>query len=104
MASRSGSNSFLMASRIVSARSWATDRQALAHRAHALRSTGPRTPTGKDCARHHALTHGLASSGAVRSPDRDDAHVGAIGLVADESAPAAVRDEPNWTVGPEPPS
>ena len=49
-----------------------SDRQAAANRRNALRSTGPRTPDGKDTAKMNALRHGLRAETLVL-PDEDPA-------------------------------
>ena len=43
----------------------ATDRQIAANRRNALRSSGPRTPEGKEQSRRNALTHGLTAEALV---------------------------------------
>ena len=44
-----------------------------ANRSNAQKSTGPRTPEGKETASQNALKHGLfAREGAIRGEDEDD--------------------------------
>ncbi len=43
----------------------APDRQIAANRRNALRSSGPRTPEGKEQSRRNALTHGLTAEALV---------------------------------------
>ncbi len=50
----------------------ATDRQILANRLNAQKSTGPKTAEGKARSRRNALKHGLAGAGAVL-PIEDEA-------------------------------
>ena len=47
-----------------------TKRQAAANRQNAMRSTGPRTPPGKQAAKWNALRHGLRAETLV-VPDED---------------------------------
>ena len=47
-----------------------TKRQAAANRQNAMRSTGPRTPQGKQAAKWNALRHGLRPETLVL-PDED---------------------------------
>jgi hypothetical protein len=48
-----------------------SDKKAEANRRNALKSTGPRTPEGKDAVRHNALRHGLLSQ-EVLLPGEDE--------------------------------
>ena len=48
-----------------------SDRKAEANRQNARKSTGPKTPEGKDAVRRNALKHGLLSQ-EVLLPDEDD--------------------------------
>ena len=43
----------------------ASDAQIRANKENALKSTGPRTPTGKKTVRHNALKHGLLAQAVV---------------------------------------
>ena len=47
-------------------------RKAEANRQNALKSTGPKTPEGKDSVRHNAIKHGLLSE-QVLLPGEDEA-------------------------------
>ena len=49
-----------------------SDKQIEANRRNALKSTGPKTPQGKDAARLNALSHGLlAQEILLRGEDKD---------------------------------
>jgi hypothetical protein len=50
-----------------------TLRQIMANQANAARSTGPRTPAGKEQSRRNALKHGLAGAGIVLPDDEAEA-------------------------------
>jgi len=51
----------------------ATAAQTIANRSNAQKSTGPRTPEGKETASQNALTHGLfAREGVIRGEDEDE--------------------------------
>jgi hypothetical protein len=55
------------------ARAKTTSRRAEANRRNSLKSTGPRTPEGKDKSRHNAVTHRLtARSGLLPGEDADE--------------------------------
>jgi hypothetical protein len=61
-----------------------SDKQARANRRNGLKSTGPKTPEGKDAVRHNATKHGLLSRD-VLLPGEDGAHL--------EELSERVRDE-----------
>ena len=46
-----------------------SDKQAQANRRNALKSTGPKTPEGKDAVRLNALKHGLRSEEILELSD-----------------------------------
>ena len=48
-----------------------SDKQARANRQNALKSTGPKTPEGKDAVRLNALKHGLRSE-EILLPGEDE--------------------------------
>ena len=62
-----------------------TERQILANRLNALRSTGPRTAEGKAVTRANALKHGLAARTLLPAQDAGGRRraVGAVELVAE---------------------
>ena len=49
-----------------------SEKQARANRHNALKSTGPRTPEGKEAVRHNAVKHGLLAE-EVLLPEEDEA-------------------------------
>jgi hypothetical protein len=55
-----------------------SDKQTEANRRNALKSTGPKTPEGKDAVRLNALKHGLLSKG-VLLPGEDEAELKELG-------------------------
>ena len=55
-----------------------SDKQAEANRRNALKSTGPKTPEGKDAVRHNAVKHGLLSQD-VLLPGEDEAALKELG-------------------------
>ena len=50
-----------------------SDKQAKANRRNALKSTGPKTPEGKDAVRHNTLRHGLLSRDVLLPGEDEDA-------------------------------
>ncbi len=52
----------------------ASEARILANQRNAQRSTGPKTPEGKEQSRRNALKHGLTGAGVVL-PERDAAEV-----------------------------
>jgi hypothetical protein len=55
-----------------------SDKQVRANQRNALKSTGPKTPEGKDAVRHNALKHGLLSQ-EVLLPGEDEAGLKDLG-------------------------
>lgn len=55
-----------------------SDKQVQANRRNARKSTGPKTPEGKDAVRHNALKHGLLSQEALL-PNEDEAALKELG-------------------------
>lgn len=71
----------------------ASDRQLRANRANAKKSTGPRTPTGKDAVRLNALKHGLLAR-VVLLPDDDREEFAALSqALADEFQPVGAHEQ-----------
>ena len=65
----------------------ASDKQIRANRQNALKSTGPKTPGGKDAARRNALTHGLLSAEMLLPGEDEAALVGLRGRLTEELRP-----------------
>jgi len=71
-------------------------RKLAAHRANALKSTGPRTPEGKEIARQNALRHGFFSCDVVNAlldgPDRLEEFNSMLDALLREYDPQTVRE------------
>ena len=69
-------------------------RQIQANRRNALRSTGPKTESGKQVSRCNALRHGLTAETIICSlEDADDYKAFEAGITADYDAQSAVERE-----------
>ena len=64
-----------------------SQRKLLANRRNALRSTGPRTPSGKAVAARNAITHGLLSRRVVMPTEDYDEFAAFSTTLLDELAP-----------------
>lgn len=71
----------------------ATEQQIAANRANALRSTGPRTDTGKAASSLNAAKHHLTAKGLIILPGHEDAFAGLEAGLRDTLKPSGSLEE-----------
>lgn len=70
-----------------------TPAQIAANRANAQRSTGPRTPEGKECSKFNRLRHGLASPLTVLPFENQDEYNNLYASFCEEHSPVGPSEE-----------
>lgn len=75
----------------------ASEKQLAGNRRNAARSTGPRTPAGKDAVRHNALKHGILARDLLprgeAGPETEAEFVTLLTSLTDEVAPVGFLEE-----------
>src|SRR5215212_4982127 len=74
-----------------------SDKKAEANRRNALKSTGPKTPEGKDAVRLNALKHGLRSEEALLPGEDGEALMELVNILTTELQPVGALE--NLLVG-----